>query len=260
MKKIAFCFLLYDIINHEDLWYNFFKNIDHNKYNIYIHYKNNVPLKYFEKYKINNCIETQYAHISLTQAQNILLKKALEDNNNQHFIILSNSCIPLKNFDYIYNHLDETKSYFNVAPQEQCFPRCNSILNIIEKKYIQKQHAWCILNRKHTELMLKDTQYINWFKDIYCPEEHCYITMLYIYNLQDELITTLNLAIDATTFTNWQGMDYKYPCYSGLKNYSNISEDELIYLLKSKSLFGRKFTVDCRNSLNKEFYINFISS
>ena len=34
MKKIAFCFLIYDIINHEELWNIFFKNIDTNKYNI----------------------------------------------------------------------------------------------------------------------------------------------------------------------------------------------------------------------------------
>ena len=31
------------------LWNTFFENIDENKYTIYIHYKNNKPLKYFEK-------------------------------------------------------------------------------------------------------------------------------------------------------------------------------------------------------------------
>ena len=41
MKKIAFCFLIYDIINHEELWNIFFQNVDTNKYNIYIHYKFN---------------------------------------------------------------------------------------------------------------------------------------------------------------------------------------------------------------------------
>ncbi len=38
-KKIAFCFLIYDKINQETLWYDWFKNVDKNKYNIYIHYK-----------------------------------------------------------------------------------------------------------------------------------------------------------------------------------------------------------------------------
>ena len=54
MKKIAFCFLINDVINHEELWYTFFKNIPQDKYNIYIHYKIDFPLKYFDIYKIDD--------------------------------------------------------------------------------------------------------------------------------------------------------------------------------------------------------------
>ena len=125
MKKIAFLFLIYDILNLEELWNKFFLNVDKNKYTIYIHYKNNVTLKYFEQYKLKNCIETKYADISLVCAQNILLEEALKDENNEHFIFLSNSCVPFKNFEFIYNKLSTYKSYFNITPQEQCFPRCN---------------------------------------------------------------------------------------------------------------------------------------
>ena len=101
-KKIAFCFLIYDSINQEEIWNGFFKNIDPNKYNIYIHYKINKPLKYFEKYKLKNCIPTKYADISLVKAQNLLLQEAINDEYNKHMIFLSNSCIPLKSFKFIY--------------------------------------------------------------------------------------------------------------------------------------------------------------
>jgi hypothetical protein len=57
-KKIAFCFLIYDIINHEEIWNRFFKNVDTEKYSIYIHYKYDKKMKYFEQYKLDNCIET----------------------------------------------------------------------------------------------------------------------------------------------------------------------------------------------------------
>ena len=40
-KKIALCFLIYDKINNEQLWYDWLKNVDTQKYTIYIHYKNN---------------------------------------------------------------------------------------------------------------------------------------------------------------------------------------------------------------------------
>ena len=57
--KIGFCFLIYDKINLEELWELFFKDVDPNKYNIYVHYKDNKILKYFEQYKLHQseCIE-----------------------------------------------------------------------------------------------------------------------------------------------------------------------------------------------------------
>ena len=76
--KLAFCFLIYDIINHEELWNIFFNNIDISKYNIYIHYKYNKPLKYFEKYKLNNCIETKYENQTIPLAYNLLFSPHFE--------------------------------------------------------------------------------------------------------------------------------------------------------------------------------------
>ena len=70
MKVLGLCFLIYDKINHEELWYNWLHNVDKKKYMIYIHYKNNTKLKYFEKNKLKKCIKTKYAHVSLTHAHN----------------------------------------------------------------------------------------------------------------------------------------------------------------------------------------------
>jgi len=258
MKKIAFCFLIYDTINHEDLWFLFFKNVNKDKYNIYIHYKDNKPLKYFEEYKLNNCIETSYGDISLVLAQNLLLEEAIKDNNNEHFIFISNSCVPLKSFNYIYNNLKEDFSYFTLAKQKQCFPRCNNTLNFIHINFIQKASQWCILNRKHTNLMLNNLDYINWFNyKGTIPDEHCYITNIFYNNLEEELVIAKD-ELEFTTFVNWEGSDYKYVSTDELKNYKNISEEELKYLLNSKCLFGRKFNVECKNYLLKIEYIKVI--
>lgn len=245
-KKIAFCFLIYDIINHEELWNNFFKDVDCAKYNIYIHYKTNIDLKYFNKYKLSNCIETKWGDISLVKAQNLLLEEAVKDNDNQHFIFISNSCIPLKTFDRII--LDENFSYFNMCPQEQCFPRCNKLLtssnsstpsnsstlpstssNLPSKKHIQKSHQWCILNRKHTILLITETDYLNWFQNF--GDEHCYITKLFTKDLTHEIINKV------TTFVDWSS--------ENLKNYSTISKEELNQLKNGECFFGRKFDKNC---------------
>jgi hypothetical protein len=274
MNKIAFLFLLYDVINHENIWFNFFNGITKNKYNIYIHYKTDNTLEFFNDYKINKSkiINTKYADISIVKAQNILIKEALKDINNKHFVFLSGSCIPLKSFNFIYNYLDTKYSYFHIAGSDDCFPDCEVALKYIPKQHIKKSAQWCILNRRHSELLLNATasindtanNYLTWFKDTYAPDELCYISYLsYIYNnsLDKEIISTsYNSPPEvATTFANWEDMNYKYVSERELKNYKSISEEELEHLLRSKSLFGRKFKPSCYYSLNKRFYYDAIT-
>lgn len=258
-KKIAFCFLIYDIINHEDIWNDFFKNVDSSKYNIYVHYKTQKELKFFEKYKLTNCIETQYGHITLVKAYNLLFKTALDnDEDNYKFCILSGSCIPFKNFDYIYNYLTKDNfGYFNIAPKQHCFPRC---IPLIEKKnihHINKSSGWFIVNKDMVKLFMNDNEIDTLYSKIDYPDEHYHITKLCENKFFNNIKFTLNLANDATTFTNWQGMDYKYSSLKDLKNYYIISNDEIDYLLSSKCLFGRKFLCECdlsylRNKLLKK--------
>ena len=247
MKKIAFCFLIYNEINHEELWNIFFKNIDKNKYNIYIHYKSNKPLKYFENYKINNCIETKYEDQTIPLAYNILFRRAYnEDIENYKFIIVSGSCIPLKCFNFIYSELTKDNyGYFNVCPNVH---------------YLSKSSNWFILNRILVEQLCFDKDNILNidYKSVYAPAEYFYYTYIKLLQLESEIITTANSSNDATTFTNWGDMDYKYVnSHNGLKNYNFISDEELTYLLNSKCFFGRKFNKEC--VLNNKFYIYFIT-
>jgi len=58
MNKIAFIFLIYNVINHEELWHMFFSNIDKSKYSIYIHYKYDERLEYLEEFKVAKNIPT----------------------------------------------------------------------------------------------------------------------------------------------------------------------------------------------------------
>ena len=262
MKKIGFCFLIYHTINLEELWHIFFKNVDKDKYAIYIHYKQNIPLKYFEQYKINECIPTKYGDVTLIHAHNILFKKAYDDGCYK-MINLSQACIPFKSFDYIYDFLcKDNYGYFNLSPKNQCFPRCNDLLKYYDRQVINKSSEWFILNRRLCELVLSvdATQITKMYITIFAPEEHYYITTIHENNLQHEIVATQNVPNDATTFTNWGDMGYKYESGYGLKNYESIQEEELSYLLDSKCLFGRKFLPICYSHLNIGKYIYCISS
>ena len=210
---------------------------------------------------MTNCISTKYGDISLVKAQNILLQKAIsDDNDNSLMIFVSNSCIPLKSFNYIYNLLNAEFSYFNLEPHIRCFPRCNYALKFISKDKIQKASQWSILNRKHSNLMISNEDYLSWFSEnIFAPDEHCYITNIFNNNLQNEIIYTYDITNGATTFANWT----RYTTtYAVIKNYDYIIEKELLDLLNSKSLFGRKFkkTSLMESCLNIQTYLDSIST
>ena len=247
--KIAFCFLIYDDINHDDLWFDFFKNVDKNKYNIYVHYKVNKPLKHFEKYKLNNCIETEWGDISLVRAQLLLYEKALQDKQNKKFITISNSCIPVKNFNEIYNLLmnDNNKNYFNEAPLP------SEIYQYLKLNYVdvKKASQWFIINRELTETLVNHKSDTVYFEYVHAPDEIFFLTTILKYKKQSNIEIFNNIPF-ATTFTNWDSMNYKYRRNDDTNphNYATISEDELLYILTSKSLFARKFNKNCKVIIN----------
>jgi hypothetical protein len=260
MKKLAFCFLIYSEIECEELWHEFFKGVNHSKYNIYIHYKENKQLTWFERYKIDKNIKVTPGRISLVEAMNVLLEEAYKDPENESMIFLSGHCVPLKSFEYIYSTIDSSKSYFNICnPAQQNYSRCESALNYIPSYIIQKASQWCILNRKHTVVLIENPVYLEWFKDVPNADEHTYITYLFHMKLESELITTPNIAF-ATTFCNWSDYDYKYKNNYDIKTYSSVSKEEILYLLDSPSLFGRKFERSCLEVINCDEYCKKIRS
>ncbi len=248
-KKIAFCFLIYDVINQEDKWNDFFNDVDKNKYNIYIHYKNQKELKYFENYKLKECTDTKWGHISIVRAQNLLLKEALKDENT-HYIFVSQSCIPVKSFDYVYQFLQINKSYFNISPDSQCFPRCNTLLKYFKKTHIKKSSQWCILNLNHAKKIIDCYSLMGeYFNDIFSPDEIVYITLLHHLLLHNELILTHNESTGSTTASQWKDQKgwkvFSDSVYDKLipKSYVKICDEEMIHLKNEPCLFARKFPI-----------------
>lgn len=248
MKSIAFLFMIYDEINQEELWYNFFKDVDPSKYNIYIHSKYDKsspeykPLKYFEDKRINMTLPTKYGDISLVYVQKLLLKMALKNMRNYKFVFLSGSCVPIKSFNYIYDTLvEEDVSYFDIVDTEKtrnvCFPRCDSVLKYLSRYSIYKASQWCILNRKHSSLCLEDIKVIEYFNGVFAPDEHYFITLCMLQEPE-------NIVNDGKTFVNWDESDDPDGCSP--KTYDVISLKEYNKLKSSKFLFARKFSSNCK--------------
>ena len=163
VKKLAFCFLTYDNINKNKLWEKYIKNkLTH--CNLYIHNKNDFVDSFMRDYIVENKIETKYGDISLVEASLVLFNEALKDKDNEYFILLSNSCIPLLKFNDLYNYIFTLNN--NIVKTSNRFHK-ERLYSINEKltieKHFTKQHQWCCLKRTTVEFFINNKHLIEIF-------------------------------------------------------------------------------------------------
>lgn len=265
MKKIAFCFLTYDNLNHPNLWNKYLKNNE--KFcNIYIHNKNEFidNKNNFQNKCLKNTISTKWGHISLVKATLLLFNEALKDEENEYFILLSNSCIPLIKFSELYNYLSKTDSNILKSRTYKHLNRWNSIYNkkVITRSNFKKQHQWCCLKRETVLFFLNNTYFLNYFGiNSEIPDEHYFITIIEMFKIpyKDQLMTYVDFDNYSKTDKNFlkiNNSDMFCKWKNNLKNgsvnphpkyFKNLTND-LILDIKKKNpniLFMRKIDKKC---------------
>ncbi|CAN8229990.1 unnamed protein product [Cochlearia groenlandica] len=171
-SKIAFMFLTPGTLPFERLWDRFFQGHEE-KFSVYIHASKERPVHY-SRYFVNREIrsdEVVWGRISMVDAERRLLSNALRDPTNQQFVLLSDSCVPLRSFEYIYNYL----MYSNVSYVD-CFDdqgehgsgrHMKHMLPEIPKKDFRKGAQWFTMKRQHAVATMADSLYYSKFRD-YC--------------------------------------------------------------------------------------------
>ncbi|XP_022131462.1 uncharacterized protein LOC111004663 isoform X2 [Momordica charantia] len=104
--KIAFMFLTPGPLPFEKLWHKFFAGHD-DRFSLYVHASRDKPT-YTSPYFVGHAIRSEkvaWGEISMVDAEKRLLANALLDPDNRHFVLLSESCVPLHDFEYVYNYL-----------------------------------------------------------------------------------------------------------------------------------------------------------
>lgn len=201
--KIAFMFLTPGSLPFERLWDLFFSG-NEGKFSVYVHASQRKPV-HQSKYFLGSDIHSDkvgWGQVSMIDAERRLLGNALRDPDNQHFVLLSDSCIPLHRFDYVYNYLMYTNvsyidSFFDPGPHgnDRYSPH---MLPEIEKEDFRKGAQWFHLKRQHAMIVISDTLYYSKFKN-YCRPgfegRNCYCDEHY-------LPTFFNI-IDPGGVANW---------------------------------------------------------
>lgn len=172
--KIAFMFLTPGSLPFEKLWDRFFQGHE-GKFSVYVHASKAKPV-HVSRYFINRDIhsdEVVWGKISMVDAERRLLANALQDPDNEHFVLLSESCVPLYTFDHIYNYLMNTNISF-----VDCFkdpgPHGNGrysehMLPEVEMKNFRKGAQWFSVKRQHAVIIIADNLYYSKFRTFCQP-------------------------------------------------------------------------------------------
>lgn len=130
---IAFLFLTYG--NPHSIWKGWFE--DFQECRIYIHNKNECTDPYFKQFCIKNVIDTAWGTWSLVDAHLNLLKEAMKISTTTHFALFSESCIPIKSYEYVINTISSKRN------------------SCIQQFKNNKHSQWCVLTREDVTTILE---------------------------------------------------------------------------------------------------------
>ncbi|WCJ21002.1 Core-2/I-branching beta-1 6-N-acetylglucosaminyltransferase family protein [Euphorbia peplus] len=172
--RIAFLFIARNRLPLDIVWDPFFKG-EEPKFSIYVHSRPGFILSkattrsnYFLNRQVNDSIQVDWGGATMIQAERILLRHALQDPENERFVFLSDSCIPLYNFSYTYDYIMSTSTSFVDSFADTKDGRYNpKMAPVVLVDKWRKGSQWVILTRKHAEVVVNDTEVFLTF------QQHC---------------------------------------------------------------------------------------
>ncbi|KAK6156232.1 hypothetical protein DH2020_010480 [Rehmannia glutinosa] len=256
--KIAFLFLTNTDLHFAPLWELFFQN-NEGLYNIYVH------ADPFSKITPPGGRATPTL---ISAARRLLATALLDDPLNSYFALISQHCIPLHSFQYLYSSLFLKPIS---SPKSPSFPMYPSFIEMISDepllwdRYIARGKnvmlpevpfdrfrigsQFFVLTRQHALVVIRDRRLWRKFKlpclNLYScyPEEHYFPTLLSMEDPDGCTHYTL-------TRVNWTGSVDGHPHTYGPAEVSPRLIEELRVSNSSYSfMFARKFSPDCLQPL-----------
>ena len=201
--SIAFLLLTYEEHIQSENIKNFLING-----NIYVHPKYPDKINsYLKDYIIEDLFETDWGNINIVQAEINLLKESFKNENNEWFILMSDTCYPMINYNQLLSKLNNINlSCFNVTA-----------FFIVDNIKIYKTSQFWILKRIDVEIILKHyNKYIDFFNKEHntiqynngVPDETFFLTILMnecknymFYNNNTTFVRKINLINNLHPFT-----------------------------------------------------------
>ncbi|KAK3146197.1 hypothetical protein QOZ80_3BG0262890 [Eleusine coracana subsp. coracana] len=191
VPKVAFMFLTRGPLPLAPLWERFFRGHE-GRYSIYVHalpsyHANFTSESVFYQRQIPSKA-AEWGRMTMCDAERRLLANALLDISNEWFVLVSESCIPIFDFNTTYQYFKNSSQSFLMAfddPGPYGRGRYNwNMTPEVELTQWRKGSQWFEVHRELAIEIVKDTLYYPKFKEFCRPacyvDEHYFPTMLTI--------------------------------------------------------------------------------
>jgi len=185
--KIGFCFLIKDQFYNQAIWKQFFENIPHDDYKIYIHYKKKCPMN-LENHEFISSIPTKWGTMSLVQATFRLFECATADNCTIMFL-LSSDTLPMQPYSTIKQIRDTIfrPMHTNVHKKTQfCLQNYNRISTHIKESLPfskwRKQHMFFCMTSHHFNIIRFQPK-LHHYLNVVIPDEYYFINQCTFLNI-----------------------------------------------------------------------------
>jgi hypothetical protein len=257
--KIAFCFLTRGDLLQPKVWDSFFAGASAEKYTVYCHPKHpeQVSGPILAGRIIDQRVPTRHGHVSIVKASLHLFSQAYDaDKDNEYFILLSESTIPIVPFDDLYRaialHGAHSIISYSVPPADT--EHHQRLFTVTQPELFAPaffyHDQWVALHRRHVAMLL-DHPALALFAEVFAPDEHYFMnTLVHLKGASLEQFVN-----QRTTFVNWRDREVKLHASRETgqvvgqtvhpKTYRQLSDADLAEARSGGCWFFRKVDAAC---------------
>ncbi|CAI7883610.1 unnamed protein product, partial [Closterium sp. NIES-54] len=208
--KIAFLFIVRGALPLAPVWERFFKG-HQGRYSVHVHVSTPnftlddvVHSPSFKGTQVPG-VRISWGGPNLIRAEKRLLAAALEDPGNQRFVLVSDKCLPIFNFTYVWDYLFATNVSF-ITSYESGWRWVFTMAPTIKRHQFRKGSQWFSLTRAHAALIVRDRKYYDLFVETFSeiPDESYIQTVLAIEDPE-------NVDTRSVLYVHWGGAISRHP-------------------------------------------------
>jgi hypothetical protein len=206
---VALCFLTVGDLSQPQVWEAFVAGAA--GATVYCHPKmpDDVSTAFLREAIIDDRIATEHGRVSLVEAALNLFRAAYADPRNSHFILLSETAVPIVPFAEVERELSmlQAKSLISFRipePGSEHFARQKALPMGCSFNPFFEHDQWVVLSRQHVALLLEKPK-LSWFASMFAADEHYFMNVL----VHGFGVTPADVPNRRKTFVNWKDREVK---------------------------------------------------